>query len=285
MSTATAGADRRADKAEHLPDDVRNALRDLILVLADNKRVLGLRYSNRMLGAPALEAGIAASSMAQDEWGHGRLTYALLTDFGDEPKVLEHERPAAEYRSMVALDRPLGSWSEMIAAALLVDTALSVQYGALLDSRYTPVHNRVQKLLDEEGFHFQYAAGWTRRIGQIEAVRDEFTKALRRFLPEALRWLGRDEADSVRRLATEGIVRHTPGELRSRFLSRVAPVIAEVELAEVLGIREQEGEWTYTGTLDWAGWDDARRRVEGGALEEETAARARGDKNRAMLLD
>ena len=285
MSTVTAGAELGADRADLLPDDVQSALRDLILVLADSKRVLGLRYSNRMLGAPSLEAGIAASSMAQDEWGHARLTYALLSDFGDEPKALEHERSVEEYRSMAVLDHALGSWSEMIAAALLVDTALSVQYSALVESRYTPVHNRVQKLLDEEGFHFQYATGWTRRIGQIEAVRDEFTAALRRFLPETLRWLGRDEAESVRRLSAEGIVRQNPGELRSRFLRRVAPVLADVGLTEALGIREEDGEWTYTESLDWAGWDDARRRVKGGTLDEETAARARGDKNRAMLLD
>ena len=86
----------RIEKAAELGDEARQALRALILSLADSKRVLGLRYSDRMLGAPTLEAGIAASSMAQDEWGHGRLTYALLSDFGDDPKGdLEHARAAS----------------------------------------------------------------------------------------------------------------------------------------------------------------------------------------------
>jgi hypothetical protein len=35
---------------------------------------------------------------------------------------------------------------------------------------------------------------------------------------------------------------------------------------------------------DWSGWDDATRRG-GGSLDEATAARARGDLNRALLLD
>ncbi len=161
------------EKAEQLPEDVRAPLRDLILALADSKRVLGLRYSDRMLGSPTLEAGIAASSMAQDEWGHARLTYALLGDLGDEPKALEHERPASGFRSIAALDVGVDGWPGMVAAALLVDSALSVQYAALLDSRYTPVHNRVQKLLDEERFHFQYAAGWARRIAQVPELRGE----------------------------------------------------------------------------------------------------------------
>ncbi|HEU4561550.1 MAG TPA: Phenylacetic acid catabolic protein [Longimicrobium sp.] len=271
------------ENAEQLPDDVRGPLRDLILALADSKRVLGLRYSDRMLGSPTLEAGIAASSMAQDEWGHARLTYALLGDLGDEPKALEHERAAQEYRSIAALDADINGWAGMTAAALLVDTALSVQYAALLNSRYTPVHNRVQKLLDEEKFHYQYAAGWARRIAQVPELRGELTEALRRYLAPALAWLGRDEA--AQRLVDEGIVTAGPSALRARYLARVAPVLEEIGAAGALGLEQRDGSaWTFTGELDWAGWNDAARRA-GGGLDEETAARARGDKNRALLMD
>ncbi|HEX8243146.1 MAG TPA: Phenylacetic acid catabolic protein [Longimicrobium sp.] len=280
--TETLAAAPAFEKAEQLPDELRQPLRDLVLALADSKRVLGLRYSDRMLGSPTLEAGIAASSMAQDEWGHARLTYALLGDFGDDPKALEHERGAAEYRSIGTLDADLDGWSGMIAAALLIDTALGTQYAALLDSRYTPVHNRVQKLLDEEKFHFQYAAGWARRIAQVPELRGGLAQALGRALPHALRWLGRDEA--ARRLVEEGIVREGPSALRARFLARVGPVLEEIGAAEGLGIRRGEDGWTHAGALDWAGWDDATRRA-GGSLDEETAARARGDKNRALLMD
>lgn len=282
--TETLAAAPVFEKADQLPEDVRAPLRDLILALADSKRILGLRYSDRMLGSPTLEAGIAASSMAQDEWGHARLTYALLGDLGDEPKTLEHERAAAEYRSIGALDADLPGWAGMTAAALLVDTALSVQYAALLDSRYTPVHNRVQKLLDEEKFHFQYAAGWARRIAQVPELRDELVDALRRYLGPALAWFGRDEAASVQALVRAGVVRGEPSALRARYLAKVGPVLDETGTAEALGVIRDGGEWTWTGRQDWAGWDDATRRA-GGELDEETAARARGDKNRALLMD
>ncbi|HEV2148730.1 MAG TPA: Phenylacetic acid catabolic protein [Longimicrobiaceae bacterium] len=271
----------RVETAAELPEDARAALRGVILALADSKRVLGLRYSDRMLGAPTLEAGIAASSMAQDEWGHARLTYALLGDFGDEPKALEHERPAAEYRSHPGLDAAFGSWADMIAAGLLVDTALAVQYSALAESRYSPAHNRVQKMLDEERFHFQYAAGWTRRMAVVPEVREELAESLRRYLPESLRWLGDDDAPGMRRMVEEGLVTAGPSELRARFLARVAPVLVETGLAEAAGLTA-DGE--YAGTLEWDGWDEATRRA-GGSLDEATAARARGDKNRALLLD
>ena len=283
--TETLSAAPSFDKADQLPDDVRAPLRDLILALADSKRVLGLRYSDRMLGSPTLEAGIAASSMAQDEWGHARLTYALLGDLGHEPKALEHERAAAEYRSIAALDAGLDGWAGMTAAALLVDTALTAQYAGLLNSRYTPVHNRVQKLLDEEKFHLQYAAGWARRIGQVPELRGELAEALKRYLAPALTWLGRDDDPGTRRLVQEGIVRDEPSARRARYLFRVAPVLDEIGAAEALGLERRDGStWTFTGTLDWSGWNDATRRA-GGQLDEETAARARGDKNRALLMD
>ncbi|HEX6748173.1 MAG TPA: Phenylacetic acid catabolic protein [Longimicrobium sp.] len=272
------------EAADQLPADARAALRDLVLALADSKRVLGLRYSDRMLGSPTLEAGIAASSMAQDEWGHARLTYALLGDLGDDPKALEHERDAAEYRSIGTLDADLDGWNGMTAAGLLIDMALTAQYAALVDSRYTPVRNRVQKLLDEEKFHFQYAAGWARRIAQAPELRDGLAAALAKALPEALRWLGRDDAPGIRRLVEEGIVRDLPSDRRSRFLARVGPVLEEIGMAGALGVVRDAGEWTYAGELDWSGWDDATRRA-GGSLDEQTAARARGDKNRALLMD
>src|SRR5688500_19538601 len=95
-------------------------VRDLILVLADSKRLLGTRYAEWILGAPELEAGIACASMAQDEWGHSRLLYALLKEFGDEPEDLEHGREAADYYSMEILDTAPQNWAELIAINALV---------------------------------------------------------------------------------------------------------------------------------------------------------------------
>jgi ring-1,2-phenylacetyl-CoA epoxidase subunit PaaC len=274
----------RVESAAELSDDSRAALRSLILVLADSKRVLGLRYSDRMLGAPTLEAGIAASSMAQDEWGHARLTYALLGDFGDDPKALEHERPAAEYRSHPALDAGFTSWEDFIACILLVDTSLVVQYGALVESRYTPAHNRVQKMLDEERFHFQYAAGWVRRMAAVPQLREGVAASLARYLSQALQWLGDDDAPVLKRLVDEGLLSAGPSALRARFLARVGPVLADAGLADGLGLARDGGEWSVSQPLSFDGWSEETRRS-GGALDEVTAARARGDKNRALLMD
>lgn len=261
------------------------ALRDLLLTLADNKRILGLRYADWMLGAPSLETGIAASSMAQDEWGHGRLTYALLSDFGEEPKRLEHEREAEEYHTMEALDSRFGSWADMIAAAAVLDTAFTVQFGALLESRYDAAHNRVLKLLDEEAFHFQYAAGWMEKLSGSPAAREPLARAVVSLLPVALRWLGRPESDDVARLVSAGFVREGGDALRDRYLARIGPLLERTGLAGEAGVSADGSAWRFTGDLNWSGWDDRRRRAAPGGPDPDTVARARGDKNRAMLLD
>ena len=151
--------------AAELPNDLHKHLGELLLSLADNKRMLGIRYSDWILGAPSVEAGIACSAMAQDEWGHGRIIYSMLKDFGHDPVALEHERTSEEYRNSELLDCDVSSWPELLALNFLWDTAVSVQFEMLVDSCFEPIHYKVRKLLDEERFHFDHGSGWTSRKG------------------------------------------------------------------------------------------------------------------------
>jgi phenylacetate-CoA oxygenase PaaI subunit len=273
------------ESAQQLPEAARTALRDLLLTLADGKRLLGMRYADWMLGAPTLESGIAASSMAQDEWGHSRLTYALLSDFGDDPKKLEHGRSSSEYRSCELLDEPLPSWPRLIAVALLLDTAMSIQYAALADSSYIPIRNRVQKMLDEERFHFRHAVGWSRRLSRGAVVREPFGREVELAFPRVLRWFGRSDSDSASRLAEVGVTDATPDVLRARFLATVAPLVEELGIAERLSVHPYGDEWVYRGSFEWEGWDESSRRSGGEGPDQDTLHRVRGDRNRIFLMD
>ncbi len=269
-------------KAADLPEELRDHLGALILVLADNKRMLGMRYSDWILGAPALEAGIACSAMAQDEWGHGRIFYAMLRDFGEDPDRLEHEREAAEYRNVELLDEPAADWPDLLALNLLVDSALSVQFEAMAESRFEPVHYKVSKLLDEERFHFEHARGWVARLGGTEAGRTALRNSFRPAWEACLRWFGPDDDEVGSALHRAGITDKDAPGLRARWLQRVGPVVESVGL----GLAEEGGDgWTTSMEPGWAGWDpDVRRGREGGP-DAETLARVRGDKNRPLLMD
>lgn len=268
---------------EELPDPTREALGDLLLVLADAKRVLGIHYADWILGSPTLEAGIACSAMAQDEWGHGRVLYAMLDDFGYDPDRLEHERGPSEYRSPELLDEPTGSWPDLLALNLLLDTALTVQIEAMRESRLEQLHHRVTKILDEERFHFEHARGWTARLASAEKGREATAGPFREAWRACLRWFGRGEDAPTARLVDEGIVSAGPSELRRRWVERVAPSVVEVdpELA-----KRVDGSWRTGGPgPDWEGWDPRTRRLRDapGPDDEEILARVRGDKNRSLL--
>jgi phenylacetate-CoA oxygenase PaaI subunit len=262
--------------AGDVPAELREPLGSMLLSLADNKRLLGMRYSEWILGAPTLEAGIACSAMAQDEWGHGRILYAMLKDFGRDPGELEHERGSTEYLASELLDFSPEDWPGLLVLNALLDTAISVQCEALTESRYTPLQFKMGKLLDEERFHFEHARGWTTRLAQTDAGRAALGAAYAAALDPCLRWFGRDEGETWAALADEGAIDGSPDVQRARWLERVGPLLEEVglELPAAAG-----------AGLDWSAWDGARRRAGEGGPDPETLGRVRGDKNRAMLMD
>jgi phenylacetate-CoA oxygenase PaaI subunit len=277
VSAAKAGGRKVGWKsAGDVPEDLQKPLGSLLLSLADNKRLLGMRYSEWILGAPTLEAGIACSAMAQDEWGHGRILYAMLKDFGDNPGALEHEREAGEYVASELLDDAAGEWPVLLALNALLDTAISVQCAALAESRYTPLQFKMGKLLDEERFHFEHARGWTSRLAETDAGRSALGAAYASALEPCLRWFGRSEGEVWAVLADEGAIDGSPDVQRGRWLERVGPLLDEVGVA----VPAAAG-----AGLDWSAWDGTRRRAGEGGPDSETLARVRGDKNRAMLMD
>jgi ring-1,2-phenylacetyl-CoA epoxidase subunit PaaC len=261
-------------KAADLPADVRTAVRDLILVLADSKRLLGMRYGQWILGAPELEAGIACASMAQDEWGHARLLYALLKDFDEDADALEHGRQAAEYRNIEVLDTEPQSWPELIAVNALVDTALSVQLEALSTSAYVPLRQRVQKLLDEETFHAAHGVAWFRRMAEAgDAGRTAMSDVVARLLPATLRWFGPD-SPRTRTLQDASIMEGNGSGMRSRYIQKVGHLI-----------RLTGSESDVSLDPDFTGFIESSRRTEGSAPDERTIEQVRGDRNRTFLMD
>ena len=267
-----AASDGGTSSPDQIAEEPRKALRDLILSLADSKRILGIRYADWVLGAPELEASIASSSIAQDEWGHSRMLYALLKDFGDDPEQIEHERDASDYRSIQALDEALNTWPDFVVANAVIDTTLTIQLEALVESDYAPLRQRVNKQLDEERFHFGHGAAWFRRLGKAsEGTRTSLQAALEARWPAILAWWGPDDYGTA--LKEAHLCNGTGGELKARFLERVTPMITESGLK------------APAGDIDLAGWDPSTRRTSTVGPDSDAVARARGDRNRAFLMD
>ena len=254
-----------------LEADVRAALRREILRLADTKRILGIRFSDWLLGAPSIETGIAASSMAQDEWGHARLLYAMLKDFGEDPVTIEHDREPSAYANAPALDLEFEDWAEFVAAMVVVDGALTARLEGFQDGRYETARTRLSKMLGEEEFHRDMGLAWLRRLanGSPEA-RKRIADAVTKMLPSTLAWMAPDDAPTAV-LAGAGL-----GDTAADTLARFRAVYAGPFGA--IGVEIPEAPVSLTA------WDAERGRGEG-MPDEEAIERARGDRNRMLFVE
>lgn len=260
------------ERREHAADQ---ALFDLIARLADNKYFLGRRYAEWCSGAPALESGVAAAAMAQDELGHARAIYPLLRDLAPADADLVQVDPDTRTRfvNTVALDDTFAGWPDFVAANFLLDTALAVVFEAAKESTFEPLAARSRKVLQEERVHALHGEAWVRRLARdVPAVREAIETSLLRIWDEVLCWFGPPSATGP--LAERGVLDAAPDALRARFLGIVGPTIVATGLGLPVRRGETEPEWSLTEPLAWDAWDPATYRLDGSRTAGAPAALA-----------
>jgi len=254
-----------------LPEGCRQAVYDTLQVIADSKHLLGLRYGE-WLGAPVIESSIAASAMAQDEFGHSRLFYTLVDKFQQAGFPPRQEVPGA-YRNIEVLDKPFEQWQDFIAANTLIDTALWVQLQAFETSRFVPLRRLVPKLMQEETFHIQHATGWVTRMAQAnERTKSALEKALKRLWHGVLSWFGPQGSPNERVLLEFGIQDTDNDGLRARWVERLGPLFDHGQLDLPVSCDAITGEWLLSTELNWDGWDDQFRRFSRTGPDRDTFA-------------
>ena len=231
------------------------SLGGLVLSLADNKQLLGLRYAEWAIRAPSLEADIAAAAMGLDDIGHSRVLLSCLEPLGDDPRGPEREGDAGAYRNLPYFDEPWTSWPQFVAANAVLDTAFSVMIQAMVDGSVEVLQTRLRKMLMEERYHFLHGRSWLR--GGIP------TEPLEETWREAIEWFGPPDGD-VAGLHSEGKLAAGPEELRARLEERLE-----------MPAPGREPKWT--------GWDPVRRRGRPGAIDSLTFGMLRGLEERRYM--
>jgi len=248
----------------------RAALVRLVMGLADSKRLMGIRYSDWILGAPTIETGVATSSMTQDEWGHARLLYSMLKHLGEDPVIAEHDRPAEAYGNLGVLDEPAEDWAALVSAMVIADGAMTAALAGFAAGRFEPAVSRVAKMVSEEVFHVSLSAAWYRRLADAsEEAQLLLRAATDRQLPVALAWLGTNDA-AKEALAAAGIT-STAAEQVASFKDAVRSVLAS-------------GGVNVDAVAPDSEWDVARGRGPG-QPDADSIERARGDRNRALFVE
>jgi ring-1,2-phenylacetyl-CoA epoxidase subunit PaaC len=224
------------------------SLGDLVLSIADNKQMLGLRYAEWATRAPSLEADIAAAAMGLDDLGHSRVLYGCLEPLGADPRTADRESSAATIRNLPYFDEPWTEWSQFVAANAILDTAFTTMIEACVGGSVEVLQIRLRKMLMEERYHFLHGRSWL-RSGIEKAPLDRAWR-------EAIEWFGPTGGDTAA-LHKEGKLSMGPAELRARLEEQLETRAPKVE-------------------IDWSRWDPVRRRGEPGAVDAHTFGMLRG---------
>jgi ring-1,2-phenylacetyl-CoA epoxidase subunit PaaC len=224
------------------------SLSRLVLSLADNKQLLGLRYGEWAVRAPSLEADIAAAAMSLDDLGHSRVLYGCLEPLGADPRGPERERDPAGHLVLPYLDRPWTAWAQFVAANAVLDTAFTVMIQACVEGGVEVLRSRLRKMLSEERYHFLHGRSWLKAGIDEEPLLDAWR--------QAIEWFGPPGGD-VAALHRRGDLSMGPGELLARLEERLETAAPPVE-------------------IDWSAWDPVRRRGRPGTLDARTFELLRG---------
>ena len=224
------------------------SLSDLVLSIADNKQMLGLRYAEWATRAPSLEADIAAAAMGLDDLGHSRVLYGSLEPLGADPRGPERESDPASLRALAYFDEPWSEWAEFVAANAVLDTAFTAMIESCVNGSVEVLQHRLRKMLMEERYHFLHGRSWLKSGISAEP--------LDRAWREAIEWFGPPDGE-VAALHHEGKLSMGPAELLFR-------------LAEQLETKPP------TVQIEWKSWDPIRRRSRPGAIDETTFTMLRG---------
>ncbi|HEY4412565.1 MAG TPA: Phenylacetic acid catabolic protein [Gaiellaceae bacterium] len=143
-------------------------MNELLLGLADDELVIGWRDSEWTGIAPMLEEDVAFSSIAQNEIGHARAVYELLTDDAD---ALAFDRAPGEYRCAPLVQLHLLEWAHTIARRWLYEVADEIRITTLMAD--VPVAAKINR---EEAYHRMHAEMWHERLRDEPRFRDAVTE-------------------------------------------------------------------------------------------------------------
>jgi len=132
-----------------------------------------------------LEEDVAFSSIAQNEIGHARALYKLLSDDAD---ALAFDRAPEEYRCAPLVELPLLDWAHTIARRWLYEVADEIRISALKET--LPLAAKIDR---EERYHRLHAEMWHDRLRDTP----QFRAAVEELWPYALGVLPASQRDAL----------------------------------------------------------------------------------------
>jgi ring-1,2-phenylacetyl-CoA epoxidase subunit PaaC len=136
-----------------------------------------------------------------------------------------------------------------------------VMLEALAGAAYQALARRVPRMLEEEAFHADFAAGRVAELAGPLGGAARLQALLDDALEEMLCWFGRPEEAGVETLRAAGLLSRGNDQLRQAYLDRVGPPLVEAGVA-LRPVRDPAtGRWDH-GDLPWDRWNRLQRRLD-----------------------
>jgi len=212
-----------------MEEQTRNALKDLLFRLADDKLIIGHRNSEWCGMGPVLEEDIAFASMAQDEIGHSEALYRLLHELGEaEPDTLAFTRPPNLFRSCQFVEQPIGDYAFSLARHFLCDYADRVRLKHLVQADYAPLAELAKRITREEKYHSLHAKTWIIQLANgTEEGRLRLQTALNEAFPMAF---GIFEPTEYSQALKDAGIQPLEDQLADEWLTAILDVLQETTL-------------------------------------------------------
>ena len=206
-----------------------NAIKNLLLRMADDELIIGHRNSEWTGIGPILEEDIAFSSMAQDKLGHSLALYQILNKLGEpDPDSLAFTRKENEYLCCHLVEYLIGDYDFSLVRHFLFDTSEQIRFDMLAGSSFEDLANVAKKIRGELRYHTMHADTWMIQLGTSNEVANiRLQNSLNECIPLAL---GIFELTDFEEEIIENKIFEGEKVLQERWLEKIDRVIVQSNL-------------------------------------------------------
>jgi ring-1,2-phenylacetyl-CoA epoxidase subunit PaaC len=187
--------------------NLKDALLDYLLRLADNALILGHRLSEWCGHGPILEQDIAMTNIALDFIGQARMLYQYAAEIENKGRTeddLAYLRDVNAFRNVLLVEQPNEDWGYTIIRQFLYDAYNFYFHQELCKSKDTRIAAYAEKAIKEITYHLRWSSEWVIRLGDgTPESHERMQAALDDYYVYAAELLQPNEVDDI--LAEEGI--------------------------------------------------------------------------------
>lgn len=204
---------------------------ELLLRLGDSALILSQRLTEWCGKGPALEEDMALANVSLDLIGQARLWLSYAAEVegqGRDDDQLAFLRDAHEFRNLLLVEQPNGSYADTLVRQFFFDTWYQLTLEALTRSADGRIADIAEKALKEVRYHLRRSGDLIVRLGDGS---DESHRRVQSAIDDLWMYTGEmfssDEVDEV--MAAQGVATD-PASLRDLWLSHVRQVLADATL-------------------------------------------------------